>query len=250
MNTIYKSLKLDRNIPVPLYYQLKQFMIDQIEQGRLQEGDPVPPEEELCELLSISRATIRQAFSELVKEGHLKRQKAKGTFIARPKIQGDFFQTIESFNGEMRAKGLAPTTKVLECKVVRNESMADRLKLPPTTPIISLKRLRFADDEPMVYVDTFLSFEKYGSLMGEDLEKESLYELLHQRFGDLVYRVTRILRVELADRETAEMLGIKKGDPIYTVFTASFTRSDAPVAYSVSKYRGDLNEFRVDLYKN
>ena len=113
MNRVYYKLKMDRNIPVPLYYQLKQFMISQIEQNVLKEGDPVPSEEELCHILNVSRATIRQAFSELVAEGHLKRMKAKGTFIAKPKIEGEFFQTIESFNDEMRKKGLVPSTKVI-----------------------------------------------------------------------------------------------------------------------------------------
>ena len=94
MNPVYYQLKLDRDIPVPLYYQLKQFMITNIENGKLKEGDAVPTEEELCSILNISRATIRQAFSELVTEGRLKRQKAKGTFIAKPKIEGRFFKGI------------------------------------------------------------------------------------------------------------------------------------------------------------
>ena len=51
----------DRNIPVPLYYQLKKFMLEHIDNGDLKEGDPVPSEEELCNMLHVSRATIRQA---------------------------------------------------------------------------------------------------------------------------------------------------------------------------------------------
>ena len=45
MNPVYYQLKLDRDIPVPLYYQLKQFMITNIENGKLKEGDAVPTEE-------------------------------------------------------------------------------------------------------------------------------------------------------------------------------------------------------------
>ena len=50
MDAIYYQCKLDRKIPVPLYYQLKKFMVDQIEAGVLKEGDPVPSEDELCSI--------------------------------------------------------------------------------------------------------------------------------------------------------------------------------------------------------
>ena len=46
MNSIYEQVHLDRNIPVPLYYQLKKFMLEHIDNGDLKEGDPVPSEEE------------------------------------------------------------------------------------------------------------------------------------------------------------------------------------------------------------
>lgn len=249
MNTIYYKLKLDREIPVPLYYQLKQFMIEQIEKGVLAEGDPVPSEEELCTILNVSRATIRQAFSELVNEGRLRRQKAKGTFIAKPRIQGSFFQTLSSFNAEMEAKGLVPSTKVMEIRVTKNQEIAEKLALRPATPIIYIKRLRCANDQPMVFVETYLSFEKYARLLDEDLEKDSLYKLLEKKYNTPVYKASRILHVELATGALARLLEIENGSPIYTVSTASYTKDERPVAYSISKYRGDLNEFRVDLYR-
>lgn len=249
MDAIYYQCKLDRKIPVPLYYQLKQFMVDQIEAGVLKEGDPVPSEEELCSILNVSRATIRQAFSELVNEGKLRRQKAKGTFIAKPKIQGSFFQTISSFNDEMRAKGLVPSTKVLDFRVAREEEAAKKLGLDAQAPIIHLKRLRYADAEPMVFVETYLSYQKYSILLQENLEENSLYAVLDKCYQEAVHKVSRILHVELADRPLARLLHIDSGSPIYTVATSSFTKAGQPVAYSISKYRGDRNEFRVDLYR-
>ena len=249
MNRVYYKLKMDRNIPVPLYYQLKQFMISQIEQNVLKEGDPVPSEEELCHILNVSRATIRQAFSELVAEGHLKRMKAKGTFIAKPKIEGEFFQTIESFNDEMRKKGLVPSTKVIGMGVMRNEKIMKTLQLEDDDACIYIKRIRFANDDPMVYVETFLSDKKYHGLLEVDLEKNSLYQTLDERFGVVVNKVSRLLQVDLADKKLATLLNIKEDSPIYYVYTSSFTQEGEPVAHSIAQYRGDRNEFRVDLVR-
>ena len=67
------SIKLDKSIPVPLYYQLKKQILSLFENASLQEGDILPPENELCETFNVSRPTIRQAFSELAMEGYLAR---------------------------------------------------------------------------------------------------------------------------------------------------------------------------------
>lgn len=249
MNDIYRNVNLDRNIPVPLYYQLKKFMLEHIDSGDLKEGDPVPSEEELCSLLNVSRATIRQAFTELVKEGRLTRKKAKGTFIAKPKIQGEYLQVLASFNEEMLRKGLTPSTRVLRMEKSHNLEMAEKLKMNEADATLYIERLRFADGDPMVYVETYLPYEPFQTLLHEDIENNSLYSILGKNYGSLVHRVTRIIQVGLADSDLASMLDIEHKAPIYIVYTSSFTADETPIAYSISKYRGDRNEFRVDLYR-
>lgn len=249
MNSIYEQVHLDRNIPVPLYYQLKKFMLEHIDNGDLKEGDPVPSEEELCNMLNVSRATIRQAFTELVKEGRLTRQKAKGTFIAKPKIRGEYLQVLSSFNDEMRRKGLTPSTKVLRMEQAFQATIAEQLGMHQQEPTLYIERLRFADGDPMVYVETYLPYEPFKTLMHEDIEHNSLYSILDKNYGSLVHRVTRIIQVGLADSPLAKMLDIRPNSPIYIMHTSSFTADETPIAYSISKYRGDRNEFRVDLVR-
>lgn len=235
MNSVYSRLKLDRNIPVPLYYQLKQFMIKNIESNTLKEGDVVPTEEELCGILGISRATIRQAFSELVAEGHLTRQKAKGTFIAKPKVEGRFFQTIENYNDEMLKKGLQPSSVVLESGIMHDREVLESLGLDGRSSCVYLYRVRYANDEPMVYAKTYLPAKPYKELLEVDLGKHSLYKTLEKTFGVSVHKVSRRLQVGLADQELAELLKIPENSPIYVVYTLSHTKEGVPVEYSVAK---------------
>ena len=68
---------IDKTLPVPLYYQLKTQLLKLIDEGYFKSGDKLPTESELCALLDISRPTIRQAFSELIKEGYIIRKKQK-----------------------------------------------------------------------------------------------------------------------------------------------------------------------------
>jgi multiple sugar transport system substrate-binding protein len=86
---------IDRDSPVPLYYQLKLHFKRQMESGELCAGDRLPTEMELCELFGISRAPVRQALTEMAREGLIYRRAGQGTFVA-PAV----------------AKGLAEKTKI------------------------------------------------------------------------------------------------------------------------------------------
>jgi GntR family transcriptional regulator len=192
METAFESVKLDKNIPIPLYYQLKKQVLALIESAAIKEGDILPPENELCELFKVSRPTIRQAFTELVTEGYLNRYKGRGTFVSKPKVEERFFSKLESFNREMIAKGLKPQTMVLEAKILYgNPEANERLALPLNAPLIYLRRLRSVDDVALVYVETFLPFEQYPKLMEVDFTVNSLYDSLEKLYRIRVSRVHR-----------------------------------------------------------
>ena len=59
---------IDKSTPIPMYFQLKQIILDRITAGELKPGDMIPTELEFIELFDVSRTTVRQAIIELVKE--------------------------------------------------------------------------------------------------------------------------------------------------------------------------------------
>lgn len=251
MNPIYNDLKLDRSIPVPLYYQLKQFMIDNIKNDNLKEGEPVPTEEELCALLDISRPTVRQAFTALVTEGYLDRIKAKGTFITRPKIQGNFFQNIESFNQEMRNKGLSPSTRLLS---MEEEDAApeilEKLQLPKGSKVIRIERLRFANQHPIVHVTTYVPYKPFKGLLKEHLDQDSLYEILGEKFDTYAQRVMRNVQAMTANRHLAGLLQVPEHSPLLYIITTAYSQSGEPFEYSLAAYRSDLYSLNLELIRH
>jgi len=72
---------IDRNSPIPQYFQLQRWLIEQIEQGVFKPGDKIPTEAELVELTGLARATIRQATQNLVNMRYLVRKRKLGTFV-------------------------------------------------------------------------------------------------------------------------------------------------------------------------
>jgi len=72
---------IDRSSPIPQYFQLQSWLVEQIEQGVFQPNDKIPTEEELMQLSGLARATIRQAVQNLVNMGYLVRKRRLGTFV-------------------------------------------------------------------------------------------------------------------------------------------------------------------------
>lgn len=74
---------LDRaDISRPVYEQLREYFLRDIQNGKLLPGDKISPEHELADRFRVSRTTIRRALHGLEKEGLILRFPGKGTFIS------------------------------------------------------------------------------------------------------------------------------------------------------------------------
>ena len=249
MTSKLNSIILDKDIPIPLYYQLKVQILSLIEKAEIKEGELLPPENDFCEMLNVSRPTIRQAFSELVNEGYLSRYKGKGTFVSTPKVNDRFFSKLETFPAEMVEKGYKPNTRVLKLKKINGPHEAnERLSLSLKDPLIYLSRLRSVDCVPLVYVETYLPYADYKELLKVDFSANSLYDSLERIYKKRVNRVRREFEAVNAGKNDAELLQITRNKAICLVKTVAFFDDLAsPVEFSVARYRGDLNKFSVEL---
>jgi GntR family transcriptional regulator len=244
-----KEIKLDKNIPVPLYYQLKKQIITLIENSELFEGDLLPPENVLGEMLDISRNTIRQALGELTAEGYLQRYKSRGSFVCKPKLDAHFFTKLQTFNEEMESKGLNHSTVTLGLeKIPAIGDVNECLDIPLNAGLIHLIRLRFANDMPIVYVETFLPFERYEKLMDVNFNANSLYDSIQKLYGTCVDRMRREIKAVTARKNERDLLKLTRNKAICLVKTWAFS-NNIPVEFSVGRYSGDLTKFSVDIFR-
>lgn len=244
----FKTKTLNKDIPIPLYYQLKEILLEEIQHA--EKGSPFPTELELCNHFDISRPTVRQAINELVVEGYLQRIKGKGTFIAEPKIKQDFLIVLKSFTEEMREKGLIPKTQVLGVEQEPcDEKVSKALNIAVGSEVIQLKRLRSANNIPIVLVTTFLPAAKLPNILSRDFENESLYRIIEEEYGYTIDRATRTLEAWVAGENEAALLEIKEGDPIQFIETIAYLTDGTSIEYSLAQYRGDKSEFTFELKK-
>ncbi len=238
-------ITVDKRSRIPLYFQLKEILLEQIEHSVA--GDALPTENRLCEQFSISRPTVRQAIKELENEGYLYRLKGKGTFVAEKKVNQDF---LLSFNDEMQEKGLTPTTRVMEFKMDEaDEHIAATLMIPKASDVIRLRRLRSVNGEPLVLDLSFLPSELLPNMLAKDMTDESLYRVIEGDFNLRIDRAARRLEAMVAGEYEAKMLDIKPGAPIQYIETVTYLKNGRPIEFSQARYRGDKTNFSFTLMR-
>ncbi len=239
------SLAIDRQSPLPMYHQLKEILLERIKKEPIAPGSSFPSEMELIETYEVSRTTVRQAIAELTKQGFLYTIKGKGTFVTKPKIDLRYLQKALTFDEQIRKSGMAPMTKVLFFKEVKApDDVAAYLE---TSRALRLVRLRYADGEPVVLAESYHPYDLCSFLLGQDLEKNSLYATLASSPETKVSRVERTVEAVAATGDLAKALRIKTGFPVQHFHTLAFSRSDRVVEYCISDYRGDRNKLSVEI---
>lgn len=240
---------INKSIPIPLYFQLKTLIMDEIKSGTYKVGNAIPTEKELSERFQISRTTVRQAITELVQEGWLYRVKSKGTFVTQPKISQDFIKKLESFNDQILRAGMTPSTEVLELKVIKASlTIAKALEIQENDSVIYLHRKRLADNEPIVTIQTYMPYESCSFVMEHNLQEERLYSILGQNVETAVFRVKRVVEAVEANRLDQQHLNMKTGKPIQHFTSTGYNTYGKPIEFSLARYRGDRNSFEIVVF--
>ena len=230
---------LDRQSAVPLYYQIQQFLLEQIHSGAFRPGEAISSEQEICARLRVSRMTVRQALKSLCDQGVLYSQRGKGTFVSESKLEKNF-RNVLSFTEEMSKSGSRPTSRVLSFTIAQADiGAAKALRIKSNEPIISLRRLRLADGTPMAIEWSHIPLHFCPDLVETLDARGSLYATLANHYGISIAVTEEVAEAALANAEEASLLQIRKGSAVFHFARTSYLRDGKPVEYVNSTYRGD-----------
>lgn len=238
---------VDKKSPIPVYYQLKNIIMKKIKDGEYPVGSIIPSERDLGENLNISRMTVRQALNQLVAEGALYREKGRGTFVSKSKLEQ---RNIMSFSDAVRMKGLVPVTRVLHFSKERaGEEIANILEIKEDDMIYVLKRLRLAGEIPVGIEEEFIPEKYCPGLERFDLTA-SLSKLFKEEYAYVTSNVDNIIEASKPSREEKELLKITASIPVLKIASNNYTDTNLKLFHERSVYRSDEYKYSVRVYMN
>lgn len=239
------DITLERNSPVPLYYQLAQSIEQAINSGDLAPGDRLENELSMTSRLGLSRPTARQAIQELVKKGMLVRKRGVGTQVVRSQFRRD--ERLSSLNEDLAQAGRTPSTRVLEFTVGElDQEVRDAIDAAEMTDreFIKIRRLRLADDVPLAILTNYLP--AHLKINPEDLAHKGLYACLRSLGVNLKIAHQRISARLMTDDE-AELLDDKPPTACLTVDRLAYDDVGQFVEFGRHMYHADHYSIQSSL---
>lgn len=225
---------------------LKQSLLNMIQQNG--EGGRLPSERELSERLGVARETLRRSLRELEKDGLLQRKQGAGTFVSGQALVKQF--QLISFSEDMRERGLTPSSEVLSTRVVRaGAKLAHKLRIIPGAHAIELRRLRYANDEPMALETVFLVQDALPDFDASQLATHSLYELIERRYNLHIKSATQQIHATVLSEDEADLLDVAPFSPALLVERQVTASNGRIFEYGKSLYRADRYRFEVDMLR-
>lgn len=248
-------MQLDKRSSVPLYAQLKNLLVERIENGDYLPGTKIPTELTLCSELELSRPTVRQAIAELVSEGLLQIRKGKGTFVCSEPPRTD----IENFNGftfSFLNSGGIKENRFLDYSLCK--------KLPPEIrPIFfaegengacyELAWLLKADEQdsgakaaPFAFCISYIPQSMFPDLDRSIRDGRSMRDITNMRYAFLPQQAKYKLFVRAATNEEARVLDVSRGTPLLISQSAMFARNGEVCEFNQTAMRYEFVNLTFD----
>ncbi|HID53000.1 MAG TPA: GntR family transcriptional regulator [Anaerolineae bacterium] len=236
---------IERESPIPLYFQLKQILAERIDNGRWQPGDLLPTEMQLEEQYQVSRITVRRALKELELEGKISRFRGRGTIVAQPKISHSP-EPHFSLTDALLRQGVQPGWEVLSAEwVAAPDEIAEQFEIEAGTPVYFLQRLRLVDGEPIGYHVAYAAPAAATAVDSSQLTAGG--SLAYLGGSDILQGsyANRTLEAIPASAEVAALLGIEPGSPMLSIRRQVIGPDGRPIEILHAVYRGDRFQYQL-----
>ncbi|MFA4920154.1 MAG: GntR family transcriptional regulator [Thermodesulfovibrionales bacterium] len=237
---------IDRGSHQKLYRQLLEIIKGKIESGEWSVGSQIPTEEELCKTYDVSKATVRSAILELVRQGYLMRQQGKGTFINKSTVsEGIAMQT--SLKELMFEDEFSFKTKVIAHTVMMPIDDLDiRLDISPDKHVIYIKRLYLIEDEAILVQETYIPYHVCPLLLEDNIEDNSLFDIVEKKYGIKITKAKNYIDITFLNLNESVLLGLNEGATAL-LLQQYFYSGDTQIMYTRSVKRIDRINFHMEF---
>jgi GntR family transcriptional regulator len=228
---------------VPLTERARSAIMEAILEKRFDER--LPSEEQLAEMLNVSRTTIRTALQSLEQDGIITRKRAIGTTInAHLRPSSLALQRMVGFDGLLREKGYRVEVEVDWERAVPPAGMASVFELPADQDSLIAEKSYFADGELAIYIRDVVPWESLRSEEFAGAVPASIFEFSDQEWKRPVDHVVAEVLPVVNDGDTTR-LRVKRGRPFTRLHERHFALGGEVIAVSCVDVDNEFFHFEV-----
>ncbi|NMC38149.1 MAG: GntR family transcriptional regulator [Bacteroidales bacterium] len=199
---------------IPQHRKLYEILRKHITDGVYREGDLLPSENELCQLYSMTRPTVRQSLSKLAGDGYIRKHQGKGSIVhLLPKDIG-----ILSVSGTTTAVGDRNLrTRIIVKPMIMpwpDDFMFALSGLEKESGCVYMERLRLLENTPIFFDISYITNLNLPRITSRQFEDRSLFQVLREYYSVEVRGGEQRIRAIPATGRTGRYLRIARGQPV------------------------------------
>ena len=199
---------LDKDSPVPLYFQLAEIIRNKIKNNEWPVDSTIPSELKLRDTFQISRGTVRQAINDLIEEGYLYRKHGLGTFACKSEhiwpVSGFYCTELVNENRSIKLKRLILSKKV----IIPNEKIKKIMKLRDNEELYRIEGLILNNHFPISLEISYLLKYLFPNLKSKDLSTMAPYEAFIRKYELKISKVRESFSTKMLDQKTSKKLKV------------------------------------------
>ena len=240
---------ISRDKPKKLYLQVFEILKAKIENNEWPVGVQIPVEEALCKTYEVSKATIRLAVLELVRQGYLNRRQGRGTFVSE-RAEREGAAMSASFKAIMPENEPGLLTRILAQTVMMPvDDLAAKLGITDDKHLIYIKRQSGKENEPVMIQESFIPHYLCPQLLRDEINGASLLDLLEDRYELPITRITEGFDVIKLSQEECKHLGLPAGAAAL-LLEQHFFSGDRQIMYMRSVIKPGGIKLSIEFIKN
>lgn len=230
---------------IPLHRRIRDFLRQEIVEGRRPPMSELPSEKALAETFSTTRMTVRQAIAALEHEGLVDKSQGRRTLVRAPKA----VETVLVLQHDFKPDLSNITYKLLHQDVVVASPMVrERLQLSSKSDrVVRFSRIRFMRGVPLSFYTSYFEERYCQGFLERDMTGRSLIDVLRNEYGLVPDMIAHEMEVMTADEEAAELLAVREGTRILRFDSVEYGRNREPLVLHGETYRADIYRFKINV---
>ncbi|HFI0091268.1 TPA: UTRA domain-containing protein [Streptococcus suis] len=217
---------------------------EKIEQNIWQANQEMPTENELMEIYSYSKDTIRKALSLLEMDGYIQKRQGRNSIILDHNlVRKPYVSELKTVSELNRSAHHQVQTQLTNLYIVQGQpEVMKELEVDEKTDLYRVSRVRTIDGERLEYEISYFD-RRIVPYLSKEIAENSIYQYLETDLGLEISHSRREISFRFATEEEKSLLDLAGYDMVVSVTSTTYLADGRPFQYGTITYRPDKVTF-------
>lgn len=223
-----------------VYQDIKKKIEDQV----WSTGQALPTENELMEIYSYSKDTIRRALSLLEMDGYIQKKQGKSSIVIEHGLMKEQYLSEIKTAGELnkRSKYQIQTELTSLYIVQGQDDLMSTFEVDDKVDFYRVSRVRAIDGERLEYEISYFD-RRVVPYLSKEIAESSIYRYLEQELKLTISHSRREISFRFANEEEKQLMDLADYEMVVVVTSVTYLSNGQAFQYGTISYRPDKVSF-------